>query len=319
MGYEPAGRIRPVAPNPSILTSARPLPNVRWDTGIAWSSACPQSTNVAECPPDIIDNDPVFDPGKHYTDANVVRAYKALGDGGSVEHAVPFTFYTPIRCNMPVDEQSAEELVTDWTEVHTAAAVAKALWMGDGLPAGDLGVPTLRRVADIVHSGVFDLDDGVQALLTHYTLATGGAGGATIHMPTGLVIGALGGTSGGARVCWPEGNLYRAAMGAVVSPGPGYPEGRSPAGPNGHGPLISAGPPETYSGNENGTSWLYVSGPVEYAVEPIRLWPPDRADRTVFRQNIYGLYAERNAIVRFDPCSVFAVEVVNNSPLPEVS
>jgi hypothetical protein len=236
-------------------------------------------------------------------------------------HTMPFVIYTPISCTMPVDSADLEGLAADATEAHTPAAIAHALWKGSTeYDAADTTQPTLRRSAvDVSRANPIDLDDGVAALLTHYQLCTGGYGGAVVHIPGDLLVAALGGGNGGARLCWPEGTLYRGAHGSTLVAGPGYPEGFSVDGPNGNGPRYATGP-DQYWGNEAGTAWIYVTGPIEYAVSsPIRILPETERDRSTFLQNRYDLWAERDAIVRFDPCCVFAIEVWNLSPNPEVS
>lgn len=299
--FQPAGRIRPVVPVPSLLTSARPLENVDWRSGIAWSSICQRSFAFSLCP-----SDP-----------------RELADDQGVAHVAPFTIYTPIDCTITgdLDVEDLDATARELTEAHTPAAIAETLWMGStSYVDGDLTMPTLRRVAqDVSGAGALDLDDAVAQLLVHYEQATGGLGGATIHLPSGLAVYALGGGGGGSRICWPEGNLYRGALGSVVVPGPGYPNGRSPAGIDGHGPLVDDSP-ETYAGNEDGTAWIYVSGPVEYAVDAVRVEPNDSGARSAdFRLNRFRGWGERHAIVRFDTCAVFATEVVNPAPMPEVS
>jgi hypothetical protein len=234
---------------------------------------------------------------------------------------MPFVIYTPISCTQPVDGADLEGLATDATEAHTPAAIAHALWKGSTeYDATDTTQPTLRRSAvDVSRASPIDLDDGVAALLAHYQLCTGGYGGAVVHMPGDLLVAALGGGNGGARLCWPEGTTYRGAHGSLFVAGPGYPEGFSVDGPNGNGPKFASSP-DRYWGNEAGTSWIYVTGPIEYAVSsPIRILPETERDRSTFLQNKYDLWAERDAIVRFDPCCVFAIEVWNLSPNPEVS
>lgn len=301
MGYEPAPRIRPVAPGPSLLTAARPLPAMNWSTGIAWSPMCQPSYVLPWCPP-------------------AVNRTSAANQ--ATVHTMPFVIYTPATCNQPVDGADLEAAVRDLTEVHTAAGIAEAAWMGTGLPsdAEDATIPTFRRsafdVSGASSAAAVDLDDGVAQLLAHYEDCTDGAGGALIHMPSQLVTYALGGGAGGARICWPEGSNYRGPLGSLIVPGPGYPNGRTPRGPFGAGPRIGA---NNYEGNELNTSWIYVTGPVEYAVSNVRALPEDDPDRHVPRTNIYEVWGERDAIVRFDPCCVFATEVINPSPMPEVS
>ena len=297
MGYEPGGRIAPVAPAPSLLTSARKgLTNVAdWRSGVAWTPVCQPSYNLVFCPPKVDRND---------------------AEDRAEVHTTPFTIYTPQICDMPVDGADLEATVRDLSEVHTAYAIASALWMGTGLDPTDEAIPTLRRSAEDVSGGTaLDLDDGVAQLLAHYEIATGGNGGAVVHLPSQLSVYALGGGAGGARLCWPEGSVYRGPLGSTFVCGPGYPNGTSATGPNGHGP----GGGGSYLGNPPAKSWIYVTGPVEYDVTAVRVLPDDERDRVPFRRNTYEVWGEREAIVRFDPCSSFATEVINPAPLAELS
>lgn len=299
MGYEPAPRIDPVAPAPSLLTSARQLTDVDWRTGVQWTPAC-QPTYVNE----------FCAGGTNRTTPNV-RA---------TEHVVPFTVYTPLLCDRFAGEVNLADLpdaARALTETHTAKAIAEALWLGTGTPASDTAIPTLRNTAfNVDAASVSELDDGVAQLLVHYEIATDGEGGAVVHMPSGLAVYALGGGAGGARLCWPEGNVYRGPLGSLFVPGPGYPNGQSAAGANGNGPGPEGGP---YLGNGPDESWIYVTGPVEYAASPVVVLPEDDGDRSVVRTNLYEVWGERQALVRFDPCKVFATKVTNPAPMPEVS
>jgi hypothetical protein len=223
--------------------------------------------------------------------------------------------YTPLECDWTTtdSEQQLAEAASQLTDAHTAWGIARALWLGDGLPDVD-EQPTLRRSAvDVSVSGPMDLDDACAALLSAYEQCTGGNGGATLHLPSVLVPGALGGIAGGGRVAWPEGNVYRAAMGAVLSPGPGYPHGASTVGVDGFGPKTGgADAATTYKGNGLDEAWVYVTGPVEYAVGPI---DPMSLTPDASRTNRTEIIAERPAIVRFDPCCVFAVLARNTAGL----
>jgi hypothetical protein len=271
---------------------------VNWETGIAWATACQVSYAVEYCPPAVD---------------------RTADDPPALVHTMPFTVYTPMACTLPVIAPDLEQQVLDLTETHTAYGIARALWLGEGLPSDteDNTCPTFRRSAeDVSGPGAIDLDDGVAQLLVHYEECTGGQGGAVIHLASELIVYALGGGAGGARLCWPEGNLYRGPLGSVFTTGPGYPCGRSPHGPFGSGPQIAV---NNYQGNEVNTSWIYVTGPIEYATTPVVALPELEHDRIPARTNIYDLWGQRQAIVRFDPCCVFATEVINPSPMPEVS
>lgn len=293
---EPIRPIPVVAPSPSILTSARPLSDDRdWSAGISWSPAgCIPSFSHPRCPSSPADKD------------------TGAGLGAPVQ-VDPFWIYTPLSCDWVTDGEAVAGPARDLTEAHTAERIGAALWMGEGLSADN---PTLRNSAvdvSIGGGGAGDLDDVVAALLANYERCTGGSGGAVLHIPSVLIPGALGGIAGGGRVAWPEGNFYRAALGAVVSPGPGYPWGASTAGEGGFGPITDPGPPAEYAGNAIDESWIYVTGPIEYATTPVRVLPEEEADRRGLRMNRYEVWAERQAIVRFDPCCVFAALAVSSA------
>jgi len=306
---QPVPAINVPAPSASLLTVARPLPDgTDWRSGIAWSSACLLDThNWPYCP-----------------DAATLTAGKTLAPGaGPLVATDPFVVYTGVECDW-VEGPLGDDLSTlcsGMNDAHLAYGISQALWMGVGLPSvadPNYGLPpTLRRTAQDVSIGgvATELNDVVGALLQHYEACTTGDGGAVIHLPTVMLPGALGGTGGGARVCWPEGNFYRGPAGSVVSAGPGYPHGHTPQGPLGAGPLVSGTPPnEVYQGNAFSEVWVYVSGPVEYAVGTTEMVPPDDAQRRVpTRLNRYDVVAERSAIVRFDPCCVFAAKAINTS------
>lgn len=292
-GQQPIGRIPVVAPVPSILTSARPLSeDVDWLSGVAWTPAsCRVSSLWPRCP--VADSTKV---------APVAFGPKVNTD--------MFMIYTPVDCDWATDE-TVRDVAVELTDVHTAFGIGRALWLGEGLPDLD-DQPSLRRSStDVSVGAAMDLDDACALLLSQYEQCTGGNGGAVLHIPSVLIPGALGGIAGGGRVAWPEGNIYRAALGAVVSPGPGYPHGASVAGTHGFGPKTGgANAATTYKGNGLSEAWVYVTGPVEYAVGPIVAVEPVPGS---FRMNRREVIAERPAIVRFDPCCVFGALVTNTA------
>jgi hypothetical protein len=318
---EPVGHIKPVAPVPSILTTARdrtaddfgvhvpPGPAgpegsgtpVRdsWRSGLAWSSRCQESFASWVCP----------EPG-------FTREPDA--DAGGAVMSAPFHLYTPLSCEWARDEDEVESYAADLNEAHLAWGMAKAVWMGEGIDSTELTQPTLRRSAiDVSGAAAVTLDEGFELLLAYYELGTGGSGGAIIHLPSVLATSALGGGNGGAILMRPEGNVYRGPLGALVSPGPGYPLGGSSDGEGGYGPLIDDDPTEVYAGNEDDEAWVYISGPLEYALGAAEVERPD-ADSHL-RRNTVEAWARRAAVYRFDPCSVWAVLVESPVAIPEVS
>lgn len=316
--YQPVDPIAPARPSPSLLTSARdrsgdqfganpaPVPpnpapegalapmRERWRSGITWNTVdCNPAHNWERCP------------------SAVTTKADPTGLNPPVQ-TESFWIYTTLEVdwhNM-TEEAPLDQYVLDLNEAHTPFAVARALWMGEGLP-DDALQPTLRRnAADITVGDPMDLDDGIAVLLARYEAQTGGSGGAILHVPSQLAVsGLIGGAQGGARVAWPEGNLYRSVLGAVLCPGPGYPQGPSPqAAPTGFGPKVADGPPSTYKGTDSDEYWVYVTGPVEYALAQQRIVPAEeRQQRAPMLMNKYQVWAERAGVVRFDPCAAFAV------------
>lgn len=266
-----------------------------WRTGVAWNMVnCIKSYNEALCP-------------------DYSASYRTSPPGfGGQAHTNPFTVYTPLECDWMLDEGRLDADVRAMTDVHTAYAVGRALWLGDGLP-NLVDQPTLRRNAQNVSLGgsaTDNLDEVFGALIGAYETCTGGSGGATIHLPSQVVPAAVGGHIT-QNLLWREGDLYRGPAGTIVSPGPGYPFGASTQGANGYGPAVSEG---VYRGNGTDEAWVYITGPVEYAVGPVTVGPPDREERfDTFRTNRYRVWGSRRAIVRYDPCCVFAALVRNTA------
>lgn len=274
-----------------------------WRTGIAWTPiGCQYSFNELRCP--AYDVDDAEDRRQAPSEESSVRG----------EHTDSFTIYTPLVCDWQLVGSRVDDDVAAINDVHTAWGVSRALWLGVGLP-DELDQPTLQRAATVTPNGntAANLDIAIAELLSEFETATGGNGGAVLHVPSIGVVGAIGGIPGGGRVAWPEGNYYRTALGGLMSPGPGYPKGGSPDNSvDGFGPLTDDGPPMKYAGNDTDEFWVFVSGPVEYAVGASTLMSPDEIERRNYgRTNTYDATSQRPAIVRFDTCSVFAAKAIN--------
>lgn len=316
---QPIGPIEVQAPTPSILTTARdrsrddfgvsaPVPagvnlpdgslppsTASWRSGIAWTPAtCQPSSSWEDCPA----------PGT-VTD-------EAAATNGPVK-SWPFWIYTPLTCEWTTDPAEVDRQVAALTEAHTAYRMGRAIWMGDGLQV-TVEQPTLRRSATDVTpaGGAVDLDDAVALLLGAYEENTGGNGGAVLHIPSIEMTAALGGLPGGGRIATLEGNFYRGPLGALVSPGPGYPWGASTEGADGFGPIVANGDgiDPDYAGTEEDELWVYVTGPVEYALGEIIVTSTPPGD--ISRQNVHETWANRQAIFRFDPCAVWACKALSS-------
>src|SRR5262245_17580766 len=133
------GRIDPVAPVPSLLTSARPLggpggtPYEVWRTGVSWAPfPCQPSYAWPRCV--------VKDGGEWPTKTPPV-------DNAGPTSVDTFMQYVPISCSPVFSDEEMDDIRDDARSLLDAQAayrLARALWMGDGLPATN---PTLRNTA----------------------------------------------------------------------------------------------------------------------------------------------------------------------------
>lgn len=280
-------------PGPSDLPNTVTPSRASWRSGVSWEDiSCQPASSWPWCP-----------------EGDAEKDLPVNGDGAV--KAWPFMIYVPLSCDFRLDRDELERQARVTVEAKSAFRFARALWMGEGLP-DSAEQPTLRRVATDISPGgsAVDLDDAVAVLLARYETATGGAGGATLHIPSVMLTGALGGVPGGSVVARLEGSVYRGPLGSVVSPGPGYPFGESTEGPDGFGPALDPeADPVEYQGTADDEVWVYVSGPVEYALADPFL-PEEAVTAAELRRNVTEVLAERPAIVRFDPCPVFAARAI---------
>jgi hypothetical protein len=317
---EPVPPIEPQSPVPSIRTvgrdrtgdgfgaSATTPPRVEgvpapssdsWRTGINWAQiGCGQSRNWRLCP------------SQSDLDDEKGGTSDAFGDRVVT---VPFWAYTRFDCDFSNTDDEFKAWARQSIEALTAAAMGRALWLGEGLPPDDdpLGLDrplSFRAAGQEVAPGPYALHEAVGVLLQFYEQQSGGAGGAVFHIPTSLMPMALGlGVEG--TMARQEGQVYRGPLGSLVSPGPGYPDDDSIEGPDGFGPSVAFDDPDwEYAGNAADERWVFISGPVEYALGPIEVLPEEPLGAEL-RQNLRMMLAERPGLVRFDPCLVGATKV----------
>lgn len=286
-GLEPIAGIRPVAPDVSLLDAATRLVDVVWRSGVAWrSSGCPEGFPwPGICPEDGAEKD-------------------SAPDISEVE-VRPFGFYVPYACDWVTDATQAEMDADALAQMEAVSAwhVSRELWAGDAnqLERDIANVnPTLMSTGTDI-GGVAPSHPvySVGVLLSEYA-ACAQSGGAVLHVPI-VLIPYL--TNQG--VLKMENGRLTGPLGTPVSPGPGYP-GPGPWGPDGE-----AAPP--------GAVWVYVTGPIEYALTEPTLDPDTAQRRWDRRRNRYELWAERRGIVRFNPCCVFAILVDIPESSPEAS
>lgn len=100
-----------------------------------------------------------------------------------------------------------------------------------------------------------------------------------------------------------DNNLLRGPLNLPYNPGPGFKNAR---------PVVAGGQPDGSTVESNDVAWLYgvTNGQVEYRIglEQVDEWSP-ASDADAARQNKHGARAEHKAMVRFNTCGVFAVQV----------
>lgn len=116
--------------------------------------------------------------------------------------------------------------------------------------------------------------------------AATGAGGGVIHIPD-----ILAGVAQKCGLIQRGGARYTSVYGAPVIVGPG---------------LLNLDP-TTGLPPTDPVAWLYVTGPVDYAVSPIETLTNSVSWDAARQNDIRKVLVERRAIVRHDPCNAFAV------------
>lgn len=302
MSYEPVAPIPVVAPRPSLTTSARELPaGTNWRTGIAFRDT---GQHVHGMWP--------YAAGSSHAD----KTSDELGLG--IVEVRPVTLYVPLDCDFVTlgDEDTWSAEARDALEAGSAFRLARQLaggvdgdeWFND--PDCDAGInPTLSQpypgeafgdapagvtnANAVVGTAGWHPAAAFGALLDAYSDATQ-VGGATIHVEARVLPHLLGN-----GVVVPKGDLYVGPLNSIVIP---------------HVELV--GPATNADGDPDapaaGNTWMYATGPVEYALGPVQLLPEDRAQRFygAHRTNRWSVIAERQGITRFNPSVVFAAEAL---------
>lgn len=287
--YQPVDGIAALEPKPSLLTSARRLPfgyDV-WRTGITFrdtslavGSRWPYSPAAGR--PDKVD---------------------AVAPGIPV--FVPFTIYLPSECDDSAytrDDELADEARRN-ADAVTAWNVARELWTGETVNDVVADNPSLQgpfpgATDEFAAAHMFaTAENPVTALGQLIQAYQDGTqkGGVTIHAPVVVVPYLL-----AEKVITRQGDVYVGPSGSIIVPGPGY-----PAGAGDFGPRTAAEPTGTPASADQ--VWMYATGPVEYDLTDVRLLPEEeRLRRSDPRTNLWNVWAERQAIVRFDPAAVWA-------------
>jgi len=303
----PVEGIRPVAPRPSLITSCRKLS----DAGIDYKPTLDEYG---------IPSSPGWQQGITFRDTSLMasgiwpyspgnaHADKVAAVQATVAVFMPFQIYLPVACDdltfardaaLVAEAESNAEAGTAWNlarELWTGATVNSVVVNNPSLQnpfPGPVGGPVGAFPAANVIAGPIDPVVAMGNLLQAYEDATQ-QGGAMFHVPAIAIPYLM-----AEKVVGQEGDLYRGPGGSIVVPGPGYPT----TGPT--GPKTAATPTGVVAGANQ--AWMYVTGPVEYDLTPIVIRPEAQEMRFFDpRTNLWRVWAERQAIYRFDPTSVFA-------------
>lgn len=205
-------------------------------------------------------------------------------DGLPYQEAWPFSFYMPDDCDDGVSLSLQEKRARRRQALALSVdkQLAKQLHQGSGRSCDP--TPTLQNTAvDISGGAAVDIQTGLGALLNARCVESGQAYG-TFFTPDFLT---------------PQiHDLYTAGAGSYQGPG-GFPIVTGPGLPNVGPDGAAAGP---------GEAWIYIAGAVDYAVDEA-FDDLDPIDWALVRTNQQPALSEGDAIVRLDPCGVYAVLV----------
>ena len=182
----------------------------------------------------------------------------------------------------------------------TAWEFGREFWTGETVnsvvpnnPSLQLPFPGSVFPTSHIGSSVIDPVVGMGNLIQAYEDGTH-EGGALVHAPAIVMPYLL-----AEKQITQQGDIYLGPCGTIVVPGPGYPVSGAT------GPKTLAAPTGmTAAANQ---AWMFITGPVEKALTDIVIRPEDPAMRFFDpRTNLWRVWAERQAIYRFDPAAVWA-------------
>ena len=267
----PAPAIKPLAPEVSLLTSARSLPVERgsfdsWRSGLSHREISDMVTGRY--------------PGKTLSSG----AQKTDDQAPTVSGHRPFLIYSHHKCVQPVNEQEIRSEALAKLEATTPYHLARELWTGSTDTDMLSLMNSLGTGEDITTGTAATVEVGLQRLIRGYEDATGGALG-MIHAPSEVAW-----ELSNAGMIERSGNRFVTPHGHIVVPGPGYPS-EGAFGPAGD---VAA----------SGEAYVWMTSMVEVAIgDPFVKGLESGWDRL----NEVEVYAERWAIARFDTTSVQAV------------
>ena len=274
---QPLAPILPSAPEVSIVTSSRRIPDMNsdgWAYGISHrEDFCRTVGSWQRC---------VEEAEGSYPE----RTPEALGDDDFPVFQ-PWSIYSSFTCTSLADWAEARKSAVETLKAKTPYRVARELWTGE-----QSGSPSLQSTG----TDISDVDaQPAQVVLSelgaNFDECSGGAQ-PTFHVPSRLIYQLI-----EATVIVRSGDRLLTPTGGIVIPGPGYPNTPGAWGPDG-----SPGSAESAEGE----AWMYVTGPVELAFS--ETWEQGSGEPpvgTFARLNRSELFVEREAIYRFPTCCVF--------------
>jgi hypothetical protein len=274
---QPLAPILPSAPEVSIVTSSRGIPDMNsdgWAYGISHrEDFCRTVGSWARC---------VEEAEGSYPE----RTPEALGDDDFPVFQ-PWSIYASFTCTSLADWPEARRTAVETLKAKTPYSVARELWTGE-----ESGSPSLQSTGtDISDADAQPAQVVLSELGANFDECSGGAQ-PTFHVPSRLIYQLI-----EAQVVVRSGDRLLTPTGGIVIPGPGYPNT-----PGAWGPDASPGPLESAEGE----AWMYVTGPVELAFS--ETWEQGSGEPpvgTFARLNRSELFVEREAIYRFPTCCVF--------------
>jgi hypothetical protein len=275
---QPLAPILPSAPEVSIVTSSRRIPDMNsdgWAYGISHrEDFCRSVGSWERCVEEIEGSYPE-------------RTPEALGDEGFPVFQ-PWSIYSSFTCTSLADWPEARKTAVETLKAKTPASVARELWTGE-----QSGSPSLQSTGTDITPDTEPLAPLAIDLLTEAFDECSGGTQPTFHVPS-LLVGQLLDANRITR----SGDRLLTPTGGIVIPGPGYPTDGD------WGPDASPGPAAAAAGE----AWIYVTGPVE--LDFSETWEQGSGEPpvgTFARLNRSELFVNREAIYRFPTCCVFAV------------
>ena len=285
---------RRVDPNDTTIDAPQ------WGVGPGWGvmSACPLSAFFPAC------DTPIYDA----LELAAAPDDPSKCDPPNVEsfYFQPFHIYEKLGCvRGRIGTDLIRSALSDHVDVDLEGMVTLALELGYGV----LGLAQAATLIDGTPPGTATpLVDGISHLLQQWTQSPKFASMPTFHIPMRFAPALA-----QANLIQPDtrGGLTFAGGVAKLSLGP-YGRGdfgRTPI-PNGTPGSTKTAAGADIAANEG---WIYVSGPIEYSINELDSELSGLVKSTTSQElltNSVHAMDERQAIYRFDPCTVLALKVV---------